>query len=304
MLNKEKLACVDISRLGLGAAQFGLDYGIANKSGQVSLDEARDILTLARSAGLDTIDTAMSYGRSEDVLGAIGVESWQVYTKLPELPEAVLDDRARIRPWVAQQVNNSLTRLRLRRVAGLMLHRPSQLGHRNGAALYEAVCAERDFGRTGRIGVSVYGPHELDAVPEGMTWDIVQAPVNVLDMGMITSGWLDRLAANDCALHARSVFLQGLLLLPAAQKQAQFAEWEQLWQAWDRFVADLGITRVEACIRHVMNLDGVERVVVGVTSVSEFTEIINVSKGKASALPKSLITQDERLLNPSRWPVQ
>lgn len=292
----------NVARLALGTVQFGMDYGIANSAGQVSPDEVNAILAGARARGLDTIDTAIAYGESEQVLGATGVAGWQVYTKLPEVPDAVLDECTAIRPWVAEQMAQSLARLALPSVTGLMLHRPGQLGHRHGGALYDALCAEREEGRTGRIGVTVYGPDDLDALPAGMTYDIVQAPLNVLDMGMVTSGWLDRLAEAGCAFHARSVFLQGLLLLPAAQRPARFAPWSPLFQAWDRFLAETGLTSVEACLRHVMGLSTVERVVVGVTSMAQLTEIMDASEGEMPPVPDSIATQDTRLLNPSNWP--
>jgi hypothetical protein len=59
-------------KLALGTVQFGRPYGIANQSGQVSRAEAKVILALARSAGIDTLDTAIAYGESETCLGAVG----------------------------------------------------------------------------------------------------------------------------------------------------------------------------------------------------------------------------------------
>lgn len=290
------------TRLALGTVQFGMDYGITNTGGQVSRAEVQSILVGAGARGLNTLDTAIAYGESEKVLGASGVDGWQVYTKLPEVPEPVLEDRAAIRRWVTEQMELSLAKLQLPCVAGLMLHRPKQLQHPHGAALYDALCAERDEGRTGRIGVSVYGPEDLDALPKGMACDIVQGPLNVLDMRLVKSGWLDKLADMGCAFHARSVFLQGLLLLPAEQRPARFAPWAALWQEWDGFLAETGLTGVEACLRHVMGIDAVERVVVGITSMAQLNEIMDACEGEMPPVPYSLTTQDKQLLDPSKWP--
>ena len=41
-------------KLALGTVQFGLPYGVANQSGQVTRDEAGAILTQARASGIDT----------------------------------------------------------------------------------------------------------------------------------------------------------------------------------------------------------------------------------------------------------
>ena len=59
----------NVQRIGLGTAQFGLDYGISNSGGQVPPFEVARILKLAKEAGIDTLDSAALYGESESVLG-------------------------------------------------------------------------------------------------------------------------------------------------------------------------------------------------------------------------------------------
>ena len=71
------------SRLALGTAQFGMDYGVSNESGQVAQEQAGEILRLAWRAGINTLDTAIAYGESEEVLGKAGVQGWKVVSKLP-----------------------------------------------------------------------------------------------------------------------------------------------------------------------------------------------------------------------------
>ena len=78
-------------RIALGTVQFGMPYGIANQTGQVSAGEGRRIVQIGADFGVDTIDTAIGYCESEDVLGQIGVSSFRVITKLPKLPEDVAD---------------------------------------------------------------------------------------------------------------------------------------------------------------------------------------------------------------------
>src|SRR5450755_1692147 len=89
--------CVNISassrcpvraRIALGTVQFGLPYGIANRAGQVAHADVAAILAYARSAGVDTVDTAIAYGDSEKCLGDVGMQSWRVVSKLPPVPSA------------------------------------------------------------------------------------------------------------------------------------------------------------------------------------------------------------------------
>ena len=78
-------------KLAIGTVQFGLPYGIANQSGQVNMHDVRGILSLARSSGIDTLDTAIAYGSSEACIGQVGVKEFKVITKLPSLPENIID---------------------------------------------------------------------------------------------------------------------------------------------------------------------------------------------------------------------
>ena len=103
------------SRLTIGTVQFGLDYGVANKSGQVSRKDAKSIISLARLSGIDALDTAISYGESETCLGAIGLGGFKVITKLPPIPGNITD----VATWVYDQMEESLYRLNLTSVYGL-----------------------------------------------------------------------------------------------------------------------------------------------------------------------------------------
>ena len=76
----------NLKKLAIGTAQFGQSYGIANTLGMVSPADVGIILSTARSHGIKTLDTAISYGSSEKVLGSQGVDGFLVITKLPSVP--------------------------------------------------------------------------------------------------------------------------------------------------------------------------------------------------------------------------
>ncbi len=58
-----------MSKIALGTVQFGIDYGVTNQRGQVAADEVRNILDFANENNIETLDTASSYGNSEQILG-------------------------------------------------------------------------------------------------------------------------------------------------------------------------------------------------------------------------------------------
>lgn len=287
-----------VSKIALGTVQFGLPYGISNATGQTPLAEAQAILTLARSAGIQTLDTAIAYGNSEASLGVLNVSGWQVITKLPEMPATGEES---VRVWVRTQLDGSLNRLGLASVHGLLLHRPSQLQGPDGLALYQALLEEREQGRVSKIGISVYGPNELDQLPATMKFDIVQAPFNILDDRMARSGWITRLQETGCELHVRSIFLQGLLLMQASARPSYFAHWAALWQSWEGWLKEVKLTPLQACLRHALGSPGIAKVVLGVDNAAHLADILAEAVGETPLPPPGLAVEDSQLLNPALW---
>jgi hypothetical protein len=284
-------------RLALGTVQFGLNYGVANRQGQVGLEQAAKIVALARSSGIDTLDTAIAYGESEATLGRLDLQGLHLITKLPALPDTCAD----IAGWVDAQLTSSLSRLGCGRVHGLLLHRPEQLLGAQGRELYRALCELKRQGRVQKIGVSMYEPQELDRLFAEMHFDLVQAPFSLLDTRLVDSGWLQRLPAEGCELHVRSVFMQGLLLMQAHERPTKFSRWAPLWREWHDWLQSCGLTPIQACLRHALSFAEISRVVVGVDSAQQLEEIVQASSGELPEIPSMLHCSDLDLLNPSRW---
>lgn len=289
-----------MKRLALGTVQFGLDYGVANAQGQTPLAEVERILSAARMAGLDTLDTAIAYGESEQILGHVGVGQWRVISKLPPLP-ALPDHGAPVDDWINGMIDGSLARLRLPRLEGLLLHRPLDLLGPSGLRLFECLQTQKQRGLIGKIGVSVYGPDELTSICECYPLDIVQITYNPLDRRLVASGWLQRLKQLGTEIHVRSVFLQGLLLMPPVARPAYFNRWQTLWDRWDTWLADNHLSPLAACLRFALSEPAIDRVIAGVDSLEQFQQLLVAAARPLPPLPLDLCSDDPDLINPSRW---
>jgi aryl-alcohol dehydrogenase-like predicted oxidoreductase len=285
-------------RLALGTAQFGMDYGVANTGGQVERTALVDILANAARAGLDTLDTAIAYGQSEVRLGELGVDNWCVVSKLPRLPDPAPAD---IHAWVLASVQGSLDRLRIPVLSALLLHHPADMLGAQGAHLARALADIKDRGLVRKTGVSIYAPAELDRLLATGVVDAIQAPLSIVDRRLVQSGWLDRLQQRGIEVHVRSVFLQGLLLMPAAQRPGRFAAWQGLWDRWDRWLLDSQLSALEACLRYVLGFDAIARVVTGVDSLAQLQQILAACDGELPDVPAILQSDDQRLINPALW---
>jgi len=283
-------------RLALGTVQFGLPYGIANRGRQTAIDEIGAMLSIAAAKGIATLDTAIAYGESEKILGEVGVGGWRIVTKLPPVPDSCPD----VAGWVEREIAGSLDRLRVNQLYAVLLHRPEQLLTRHGETLFSALQALKRSGVTGRIGLSTHGPEELDRL-DGFPIDLVQAPMSILDRRMIDSGWARRLKDGGVELHARSAFLQGLLLMPAADRPAKFDRWRPVWHRWDAWLAERGLTPLEACLGALTPLEEVDRIVVGAIDSAQLEEIAAASACRLEDLPDWPGPLDPDLISPARW---
>jgi len=286
------------NRLALGTVQFGLDYGVANEAGQVAFEEVHHVMDLAKANEIDVLDTAIAYGTSEEVLGKVGVDGFRVVTKLPPLAE----NQNNVAQWVTEQVRESQARLGQKKLYGLLLHRSEDLSASQSGQLIQALADFKDVGIVQKIGVSIYSPDELEMVCKKIKIDLVQAPLNVVDRRMETSGWLDRLKSDGVEIHTRSVFLQGLLLTERSKIPMQFSRWSNIWNIWQENLRELGVSPLEACLSYPLSLDQVDQVIVGVDSAKHLQDIISAASSVDHVPDTSfMLSNDTNLINPYNW---
>jgi aryl-alcohol dehydrogenase-like predicted oxidoreductase len=284
-------------KLALGTVQFGMDYGIANRDGKVKNSEIKKILNTSKLAGINTLDTAISYGNSEDLLGKLGVKNWKVITKLPQVPEDCRD----IKAWIRKNIFSSLKKLNTKTVEGLLLHRSGDLIE-NKAALWNELKYFQKEGLIKNIGYSIYSPSELDSLFEEFKPDLIQAPYNIFDRRLKNTGWLDKLKENNVEVHARSCFLQGLLLMKPHMRPKKFKNWAKLFYLYDNWLKDTQQTPLEACLKFVDKEKAISKIVVGIDNNNQLNDILQaITINTSQGAPFNIYSNDEGLINPANW---
>ncbi len=287
-------------RLGLGTVQFGLDYGVSNTTGRTGPEEAARILSAARAAGVRVLDTAAAYGDSERVLGRLlePGHGFAVVTKLmpPGQGRELTPDMA----W--RSLEGSLERTGQERFHGIMVHHASDLLAPGGEALFAAMEDMRVQGLAGRIGCSLYHGAQVDALLERFEPGIVQIPVNALDQRLVAGGQLERLAARGVEVHARSVFLQGLLLMDPEGLDPWFEPVRGHLAAWRAFVEEACMTPVQAAMAFMRTVPGVDTVLVGVNTAAQLVANVEDFARPCPDLDFApFALDDERFVNPAKW---
>ncbi len=292
-------------QLGLGSVQFGLDYGIANPAGKTAPTEVAAILALAAENGITVLDTAAAYGNSETVLGRAMPPgpNFRIVSKTRNFgPSAVGQDAAAA---LRADFNKSLERLGVERLYGLLLHHCDDLFLPGGERLLAAMVALKEGGLVEKIGVSVYQRRQIEEVMAGSPIDLLQIPVNVLDQRLTADDLLASISAAGVEIHARSAFLQGLLLMPPEKVADYFAPIRPLLHNYRTAITASGMTAVQAALAFVRRNQAVDHVLVGVTSRPELMEILTAFEGPTFADFdfSPFAVDDARMVDPSQWQV-
>ena len=288
-------------KIGLGTAQFGLPYGISNKKGSVDSEEVKKILQLAFKSGIKVIDTASSYGDAEKVLGQNReiLSRFRLFTKTPPLKSAKRDD---IRGHIREALEKSLINLGIEKVEGLFVHHGIELIGERGEELLSAMEELKTEGMVCKIGYSCYFPWEMEKLLRVFTPDIVQIPVNVFHQEFSCSNILSTLKKIGCEIHARSLFLQGLVFVQSHERDSYFDFTKTLL---DRFQEDMKSRQtglLGACLSYALRLSEIGCAIVGVCCERELREILEASQKNVKGISWELYrSQDERLINPSNW---
>jgi spore coat polysaccharide biosynthesis protein SpsF (cytidylyltransferase family)/aryl-alcohol dehydrogenase-like predicted oxidoreductase len=296
----------------LGTVQLGLTYGITNQTGMPNDTEVANMFSLAHKKGVGWLDTARAYGKAEWRIGHLlppDSASFKIITKLEPM-NTVPDDtgESEINAHVDASVYGSCHDLCREQLDVLMFHRNDDMYRWNGAAL-RRLHTHLKSGLTQAIGVSVYAVQDAIRALQNDLITHIQIPFNIVDTRWLSGSFISALQARpDVKIHARSVFLQGLLISNADKWPQWFAGREvavqTLFDLTNRFGRQ---NRIDLCMSYVRSYSWVSSLVLGSETAAQLDELLSLPRD----LPLSRAQRDEaascfagipsRLLNPSEW---
>ena len=298
----------ELSRLMLGTVQFGMPYGVANRTGQPEYGDVLSIVAAAVEGGVNCFDTAAAYGTSEEVLGRalqeLGVaDRVLIVTKVRPLSPAELSDSALASRAIEQSVADSRRRLRLDCLPVVLFHREPDAIHRNVLDELQAK------GWLRHIGVSCDNrPGPAAEFVAGPNMSALQLPGNVLDRRHQHSGIFPAAASRGVAVFLRSVYLQGLLVMPENDIPPELREVVPVRRKLELLASAAGMSLAELALRYMLSQDGITCILTGVETVAQVRD--NLAIFHRGPLPADLLAAidavsrelPETVLTPSLWP--
>lgn len=304
-----KIKDLKISKLTLGTAQLGFDYGIANQKGQPEVKQCYEILKTAIEGGINSFDTAPAYGESERILGQFFSSKTNILKNpviTTKLENIMAGGKDKVNDIIINQVENSLQTLALNRLPVLLVHNMNDF-YQVKEEIIKCMLKLKEKGLVKNIGVSVYNPEDVKEVISSGKFDAIQIPINIMDHRLINSGLLKELENEGMIVFARSVFLQGIIFMEPEQlpKEMSFArkhilKLRELSQREGIGIAELAVT-------FVRDLSGISSLVIGSEKseqVEENIKLMEKPQMKSEVREKIMeIFSDipEKLVNPVLW---
>ncbi|MFN5333771.1 MAG: aldo/keto reductase [Bacteroidota bacterium] len=288
------------SKLILGTAQFGLDYGINNSIGKVKEEDIFSILDFSLAHGIDHIDTASAYGNAEEVLGKYftirGNDAFKITTKFSFAQKTSL----------TECLHDSLHRLLVNAVDTILFHSYSDYKiYQNQLPDFIASNKNKYFKH---IGVSVYTNEEIEGLLDDSNIDVVQVPYNLLDNNNIRGELFSRLKSKGKTIHVRSVFLQGLFFMKPDAFPINLAALKEPVQALNNLCLEYNLDMRELALSYIMHNPLIDGILMGIDSLDQLRHnIASVKEDLSEEIInkiEAIAVSNKQLLNLSTWKIQ
>ena len=279
-------------KLSIGTAQFGFNYGICNKKGIVHINEVKKIIKFCKLNKINSIDTAQGYGKSQKILGSLSLKNFQITTKISKFNKKIENN-------INLEVDKILKELKTKKIYALLVHDVSQLKGIFGSTLFNTLLKLKRKKKINKLGVSVYTRKELEFVIKNYKIDIVNLPISVANQEFCKKGYLSKIKRNKIEIHARSVFLQGLLLTNQHNLPKKFKK-NPFFLQWFKWLKFNNHNPLEASLGFVKNKKYIDKIIIGVDNFDQLKMIVKTYNKNLRFRFKNF-KQSFILRRPSKW---
>jgi aryl-alcohol dehydrogenase-like predicted oxidoreductase len=280
-------------KIRIGTVQFGLSYGITKNDNDILSDEELlEFFNLAKNLGYRNLDTAENYRNINyryHQLGFGDTESgFSVQNKIDFLPDS--DPNI----WLRDAIENSTHFLG--KIDNILVHNGSEIEFQILKNLMEI----QKFHNC-NIGISIYTATELEQYLE-FDQLVVQLPFNYVNCNSILSKIKSK---PKCKIQARSIFLQGLLLVEPSAVPRQFNEFMPHFHEYHNYVKSLGLSKLEFNLVFALQRDWITEIVLGLQNIDQLYQLeeslSRIENLNIEVRPDSIFPNDPSLYDPRSW---
>lgn len=258
----------------IGTAQIKKRYGILGK--HLKLSEAKKIFKKKRK-NIDYVDTAPTYGVSEKYLGKNLNKNIKIITKLDKLRFKKKYDVCK---EIEQKIIKSFNKFN-RTIYCVLFHNENDANWLKEKLVRNKLKEMIKNKYIKKIGVSCYEYENIKNYCKFFKFDIFQIPLNALNISEKKIEYLKKLKKRyGFKIHARSIFLQGVLLINIKNIPNKLKKLEKKMIEIKKRIKIKNVETYNYLISIIDNLKLVDCAVIGIKSYKEFVNLTNYKKIK------------------------
>lgn len=286
-----------MTKIVLGTANFGNEYGVANNGKLLSSEDSGGLVSFAQFNGINHFDTAFAYANSEAILAKSLIRDLN-----PEVDSKLDDKTCLSAKLIVDSVRAHLENLGIQQFSTIYLHNENLLFSEGYSEIKKGLAEILELGLTKQIGVSVYSEGALTAskkiLPE---LTVFQVPENIMDRRLIFSNNVQRLADSGNKFMVRSIFLQGLLLMDVNNLPSKFNPVQETLKKLALFSNENSMTILELCLAYANSIPWAEGIIIGVASKNQLIEVLSTNRDLPNTWEKQIPILPIEILDPRKW---
>ncbi len=285
-----------LNKLIIGTVQFGLDYGITNKSGKVNNDELDKIFAFCFNNKINTFDTAQDYGTSENILSnyKIKYQQFNIITKAK---------------FINKDINETIKKSveKFNKINYFLLHSYNDYNNNIINNLIDFQNKEL----IDKIGVSVYNVDEAILLLDDSRINVIQIPFNYIDSQWDNELFITKLQSRpDIEIHVRSIFLQGVLLNPIINKPTNIdqKDLDKLNNIINELTNEFNLNKLELCFAYINSFNWINKFLIGIDNYEHLISNYNIINKNLKLTNEQIQTIKQKTTNinkilcdPSKW---
>lgn len=296
LILKKDTTLLNLSNFSIGSAQFGMRYGISKPKNKPSINTIRRIINLSRNIGVHNIDTAISYGNSEKILGEVGVSDFNITTKLPYLKSVNYR-------MIENHIKKSIKRLKVDSLYAVLLHSDKNIlkGFQKILMILRKI---KYNGLVNNIGVSITNFDTLSKVISNKYVDIIQVPYNLMDQRVTKKIFLDKIKKNKIKIQIRSIFLQGLFFKSFKKIKEIFPNNSAFIKKYAKVLTLNKNKKLSYLLNFIIKNKISKQIVIGFDNENQLKQLTRIKIKKINYFPNISIKEQEKneeLINPNKW---
>lgn len=286
------LKLLNLNKFSLGTAQFGLNYGINNKTGKIEPSEIKRIIEYVENLGITNIDTAIAYGEAEKILGKIGIRKFKITSKLPYVEGEKIKD-------IEKMVKSSIKNLKIKKLNCLLIHSSKNI-EKNTFLILNKMKKLKLNGLVSEIGISITKFHDIYKIVNNYNLDVIQLPYNIIDRRFESQKIINLLKKKKIKIQIRSIFLQGLLF----KKYPEIPNFLKVHSSdllrFQDFLSKSKSTKLSYMLNFVYRNQFPLNYIFGIDSLKQLKDIAKIKINNKLSF-NGLKSSNENLINPSYW---